>query len=86
MQTDFHYFLGTQPNLEDYCTRDPVTMRYTCSICFRALTRKEKLFNHLETFHFPDSFSYNCTFCTEVFNTRERLSNHRKKHRNPEIL
>jgi len=70
---------GPPPNLEDYCRKDPYTMKLKCSLCFKLFPRKDRLFSHLEGYHFPDRFKYSCTFCKEVFNTKEKQRKHKQR-------
>ena len=82
-QTNFYLCSGDKPDLESFSIMEVEgdTLKYKCSICNKMFTRKTNLFNHLETFHFPYSFSYACTICAEILNTRERLRQHKKKHK-----
>ena len=74
-------FLGLLPDLEAYCPIDAITMKYKCTMCYKMCTRKDNLLNHLEGFHFPNSFTYSCKLCTAVFNTRKKRQQHRQKHK-----
>jgi len=85
---------GVDPNLGQsfqdpkellqFVRRDPEDKKYYCTLCERfsqkiiTLTR-----NHVESQHFPDTFSYPCDLCGEVLTSNTKLQLHRtRKHLN----
>ena len=64
-------------SLDSYIGIDPAGSGYYCTICNKPFAKKGQLRNHLQSIHFPDSFSYACSYCTAVFNTRNKLYIHK---------
>ena len=70
--------------LLQFVRRDPDDKKYYCTLCEKfaqkiiTLTR-----NHVESQHFPDTFSYPCDLCGDVLTTNTKLQLHRtRKHLN----
>ena len=70
--------------LLQFVRRDPDNKKYYCTLCEKfsqkviTLTR-----NHVESQHFPDTFSYPCDMCGDVLTTNTKLMHHRtRKHLN----
>jgi len=71
---DFNQFIGRNANGS-----------YDCSICQSFSHRSvSTVRNHVESRHFPNSFSYSCTQCEMTFGTKTNLENHkRRQHKVP---
>jgi len=74
--------------LLQFVRRDPEDKKYYCTLCENfsqkiiTLTR-----NHVESQHFPDTFSYPCDMCGDVLTTNTKLQLHRtRKHLNKKNL
>ena len=55
--------------------------KFKCAICGKLFSRKEHLWCHLESIHFPNSFLYSCDMCHKSFNTKNKLYKHKIVHR-----
>ena len=76
--------LSDPEQLMEYVARNPVSGKYCCVMCnnFSHMS-KSNVRNHVESIHFPDTFSYSCSLCTSIFKTRQELYRHRSQnHRN----
>ena len=76
--------LNDPEQLMEYVVRDPESGKYYCVMCnnFSHLS-KSNVRNHVESIHFPDTFSYSCSLCASTFKTRQELYRHRSQnHRN----
>jgi len=71
---------GQISNVEDfdkYMDKEPETSGYYCNICQMYRKRgKADVRNHIESKHFPNSFTYNCHLCSYVVGTNKALSRH----------
>jgi hypothetical protein len=50
---------------------------FFCTICnafFHQVSHHVR--NHVESRHFPTTFTYNCPHCDKIVNTRKALQNH----------
>ena len=77
---------GARVVLDEYVARGQVDGRanFRCTICGRANVKKNNIINHIESVHFPNSFTYNCSLCDKQFNSKNSLNVHvSTKHRNP---
>ena len=63
--------------------RDPADQRYYCTLCDKfSHTTAHHTRNHVESQHFPNTFSYPCDQCDSVFSTKCSFSMHKsRKHR-----
>ena len=73
--------------LLQFVRKDPIDKKYYCSICEKfahkgvTLTR-----NHVESQHFPNTFSYPCDLCEDVLTTKSNFMLHRsRKHLNKKM-
>ena len=62
--------------LQRYAVYNKEVNKFQCTVCNKQSARKDNLFKHIESVHFPDSFTYECTFCHETFSTRNKKENH----------
>jgi len=70
-------------DLLQFVRRDPLDKRYHCSLCDKfSHTNSYHTRNHVESQHFPNSFTYPCDQCDTVFYTKSNFSMHKsRKHR-----
>jgi len=70
--------------LLQFVRRDPEDKRFYCTICEKFSHKVITLArNHVESQHFPDTFSYPCDICGEVLKTKSNAMLHRsRKHLN----
>ena len=56
-----------------------------CGICSKFTNKSlSNVRNHIESKHYPNTFSYNCKHCQSVFGTYNSLNMHeRNSHRKP---
>ena len=82
-------FPGGAPQFTDPSQLDQYLQRledgkYQCVICYSfshvGITCAR---NHVESIHFPDSFTYLCNICNDSFKTKKKLYNHTAtRHKN----
>jgi len=70
-------------DLLQFVRKDPYDQKFHCTLCDRfshsviTCTR-----NHVESKHYPDSFTYQCDLCEQIFNSKMQLNNHKQtKHK-----
>ena len=51
---------------------------FCCGICNQTMNHKGTLKEHIESKHFPNSFSYQCPECSHVVGTKKALKRHRQ--------
>ena len=68
--------------LLQFVRRDPEDKRFYCTICEKFSHKVITLArNHVESQHFPDTFTYSCEICGEVLKTKSNFMLHRsRKH------
>jgi len=69
--------------LLQFVKRDPGDQRYYCTICGKfSQATAQNTRNHVETKHFPNTFSYPCDQCDSVFSSKCSFSMHKsRKHK-----
>ena len=68
---------------QDYITRSEDGPGWQCTICGKECAQKVNLAKHVESVHFPNSFSYECKYCGQTFNTKNKLYVHvQRTHKN----
>ena len=56
--------------------------RWPCGICFAFKHQwKANVRNHIESKHFPGTFTHLCPLCGEACGSRQSLENHKRKHK-----
>ena len=69
-------------SFEQYLIRQGAGL-YCCSICNQTRPDKTDLLIHVESKHFPHTFTYSCPFCEKTFGTYGTFKTHKStKHRN----
>jgi len=64
--------------LEEQLTK--VEGGYQCSICKIFFHKtKHHTINHVESIHFPNTFTYSCPHCAKIVHTRKALEHHKRK-------
>ena len=66
-----------------YVIKNTQDGKYHCTICneysHAGITLAR---NHVESKHFPGTFTYSCDICDEIFTTRINANNHKaRKHK-----
>ena len=68
---------------QDYIARSEDSSAWQCTICGKESAQKVNLVKHVESVHFPDSFSHGCKYCGQTFNTKDKLYKHvQRYHKN----
>ena len=69
----------TDPSdLFQFVIRSDINGKYTCGICKTfSHAGKSHVRNHVESKHFPDTFTYECDQCEKIFSTKNGVANHR---------
>ena len=69
-------------SFEQYVSR-PGPGVYLCTLCSQTRSDKTNLLIHVESKHFPDTFTYSCPFCDRTFGTQAAFKTHKStNHRN----
>lgn len=50
---------------------------FACALCSFNMTRRLHVRNHVESKHFPNTFTYPCPICDKEFGTNKAFSNHK---------
>ena len=58
----------------NYLTKDGG--KYYCSLCEYSSSNKTHVKDHIESQHFPNTFSYQCPYCDNVVGTNKALKRH----------
>ena len=69
---------GGDKQLYEYIVRHPEAgpKAHKCTVCGKLGNDRGNLRKHVESKHFPGTFSYPCKNCQEVFDTKTKLNNH----------
>ena len=77
------YSFQDPSDLLQFVRKDPYDQKFHCTLCDRfshsviTCTR-----NHVESKHYPDTFTYQCDLCDQIFNSKMQLNNHKQtKHK-----
>jgi len=63
--------------------QDGSGIRYKCTMCTMSNKLKTNVVNHVESAHFPDTFTYSCEYCGKTFKSLNSKNVHvSKMHRN----
>ena len=52
--------------------------RYACTLCDYSQAGMKHVRNHIESKHFPNTFTYECPLCGKQFGTNNSFLNHKK--------
>ena len=74
-------FEFTDPSQLDQFMEKNATGRMQCSICKDFSHDRTHVRNHIESKHFPNTFSYNCPYehCGKVFYTFQAIQKHKSR-------
>ena len=84
----YEYFLGQTfqdpSELFQFVRKDAVNKKYFCTLCEQFSHHGRNMArNHVESKHFPNTFSYPCDLCGEVLLSKSNFMTHRsRKHLN----
>jgi len=69
--------------LLQFVRRDPLDQKFHCTLCEKFSHKVKPLArNHVESQHFPNTFSYPCDQCEESFDAKSKFNLHRqRKHK-----
>jgi len=76
---------GSNVNLQDYITKvsNDYGTAFSCTLCGKQNNQKGNLMKHVESVHFPNSFSHQCKYCDQIFYAKNNLYVHISKfHKN----
>ena len=84
----FPYSIPGQPlqdpsDLLQFVRRDQAERKFYCTLCenFSHIVKTHAR-NHVESKHYPNTFSYSCDQCEDTFTTKTNLNAHRsRKHK-----
>ena len=81
-----YYVVGPERSLlAEYIEKqqDDSGIRFKCTMCPMTNKLKTNVVNHVESAHFPDTFSYSCEYCGKIFKSLNSKNVHvSKMHRN----
>ena len=67
-------------DFDKFIEKEPEDQGYFCSICFAFRKRgKADVRNHVESKHFPNTFTYKCDECGWVVGTNTALKRHMQR-------
>ena len=77
-------FVGTITGIfQEYMTKSGVSSGWQCTLCEKECTQKNNLVKHIESVHFPDSFTHKCKYCGQTFSNKNKMYMHVQKiHKN----
>ena len=82
LMSNIEYLLGQITCPEDFqkfIHRDQ-SGRYECTLCFHNVISLKDVKNHVESKHFPNTFSYSCTLCDKTFGTNSAYTTHKGRY------
>ena len=69
-----------RPNVFDQHFRQSINEfgqnQYECTLCDMKQSLRSNMWNHVESQHFPGTFTYPCQFCPKEYKTRNAWSSH----------
>ena len=80
---DIHlsFSLGFEPDrrmLNEYVKKEVINGRSVsvCTMCGKSNASRPNIVNHIESVHFPNTFTYTCKYCGKTFNAKNSLYVH----------
>ena len=71
----------TRPeDLDQYIIKAGVG-RYSCQLCGYSQSQAGFIRNHVESKHFPNTFTYSCNLCSKTFGTNNAFLWHKRSHK-----
>ena len=80
--TNVWYLLGQITCPEDFqkfIHRDQ-NGKYGCTLCSHNVSSLKDVKNHVESKHFPNTFSYSCPLCDKIFGTNSAYTTHKVRY------
>ena len=77
---------GSISNPDDFAQfiqRNLISGEHVCQICNYSQKQLWTVKNHVESKHFPNSFTYNCPMCEKVFGTNQAFMKHKNRAHKP---
>ena len=69
-------------DFDSYIVKEAESQGYYCSLCSLYGKRgRTDVRDHIESRHFPGTFSYNCLQCNQTLPTNKALKRHKQKHK-----
>ena len=53
---------------------------FQCTLCGKTKGQKNNIMNHVESIHFPGSFTYHCNICDKTVKTKSALNLHNARY------
>ena len=53
---------------------------FQCTLCGKTNGQKNNIMNHVESIHFPGSFTYHCNLCDKTVKTKSALNLHNARY------
>jgi len=75
-------------DLLQFVRKDPGDQRFYCILCDKfSHTVITCARNHVESQHYPDTFSYPCDLCDQILTSRNKFNNHKRlKHKKQKVM
>jgi len=74
---DLHVYVTENPDLGS-------KHKFICALCNQSGLNRRDLRNHVESIHFPGTFTYSCDICDKELKTKKALNNHKyTQHKDP---
>jgi len=75
-------------DLLQFVRKDPGDQKFHCILCDKfSHTVITCARNHVESQHYPDSFTYPCDLCDQILTSRNKFNNHKRlKHKKQKVL
>jgi len=69
-------------SLMQYITQNSVgaSASFQCTLCGKINGQKNNIMNHVESIHFPGSFTYHCQLCDKTVQTKSALNLHNARY------
>jgi len=73
---------GAKVDLQSYITKvnNFDGMKFSCTLCGKQNNQKGNLMKHVESVHFPNSFTHQCKYCDQIFYAKNNLYVHVSKY------
>ena len=67
-------------DFDNYVVKSGVGV-FTCTVCTFSARQARDTRNHVESKHFPKTFTYKCLTCDKSFGTNNAFTCHKKSHK-----
>ena len=65
--------------LKSYAVFNKNLKMFQCTICNKQCAQKSNMLRHIESIHFPNTFTYTCEYCNATLPTRKKKEHHLAK-------